>query len=35
LLPMRDVLSVAETIVSYWGNEVVWRGHRLTAPSAR
>jgi ceramide glucosyltransferase len=35
LLPVRDVLSVVETIVSYWGNEVVWRGHRLTAPSAR
>jgi ceramide glucosyltransferase len=35
LLPVRDILSVVETIVSYWGNEVVWRGHRLTAPSAR
>ena len=31
LLPLRDVLSVVETIASYWGNEVVWRGHRLTA----
>jgi ceramide glucosyltransferase len=35
LLPVRDTLSVVETIVSYWSNEVVWRGHRLTAPSAR
>ena len=31
LLPLRDALSVVETIASYWGNEVVWRGHRLTA----
>jgi ceramide glucosyltransferase len=31
LLPLRDALSVAETIASYWGNEVVWRGHKLTA----
>jgi len=25
-------LSVLETIASYWGNEVIWRGHKLTAP---
>ena len=31
LLPLRDALSVVETIASYWGNEVVWRGHKLTA----
>ena len=31
LLPLRDFLSVMETIASYWGNEVVWRGHKLTA----
>ena len=31
LLPLRDALSVAETIMSYWSNEVVWRGHRMTA----
>jgi ceramide glucosyltransferase len=31
LLPLRDALSVAETIASYWGNEVVWRGHKMTA----
>jgi ceramide glucosyltransferase len=31
LLPLRDTLSVVETIASYWGNEVVWRGHKLTA----
>jgi hypothetical protein len=30
-LPLRDALSVAETIASYWGNEVVWRGHKMTA----
>jgi ceramide glucosyltransferase len=30
LLPLRDYLSVLELIVSYWGNEVVWRGHKLT-----
>jgi ceramide glucosyltransferase len=32
LLPLRDALSVVETIASYWGNEVVWRGHKLTLP---
>jgi ceramide glucosyltransferase len=31
LLPLRDALSAVETIVSYWGNEVVWRGNKLTA----
>jgi ceramide glucosyltransferase len=31
LLPLRDALSVFETIASYWGNEVVWRGYKLTA----
>jgi ceramide glucosyltransferase len=31
LLPLRDALSVVETIASYWGNDVVWRGHKLTA----
>ena len=31
LLPLRDTLSVAETIMSYWSNEVVWRGHKMTA----
>jgi ceramide glucosyltransferase len=30
LLPLRDALSVLETIASYWGNEVIWRGHKLT-----
>jgi ceramide glucosyltransferase len=29
LLPLRDALSVVETIASYWGSEVVWRGHKL------
>jgi ceramide glucosyltransferase len=31
LLPLRDALSAVETFASYWGNEVVWRGHKLTA----
>jgi hypothetical protein len=31
LLPLRDWLSVVETIVSYCGNEVIWRGHKMTA----
>ena len=31
LLPLRDALSVVATIASYWGNEVVWRGHKLPA----
>ena len=31
LLPLRDALSVVETIASYWSSEVVWRGHKLTA----
>jgi len=35
LLPLRDALSVVETIASYWGNEVVWRGHKLTLPLVR
>jgi ceramide glucosyltransferase len=35
LLPLRDALSVVETIASYWGNDVVWRGHKLTAAVGR
>jgi ceramide glucosyltransferase len=31
LLPLRDALSAVETFASYLGNEVVWRGHKLTA----
>lgn len=31
LLPPRDWLSVAETIVSYCSREVIWRGHKMTA----
>jgi ceramide glucosyltransferase len=31
LLPLRDALSVIETIASYWSDEVIWRGHKLTA----
>jgi ceramide glucosyltransferase len=30
LLPVRDFLSVVEIIASYWGNEVVWRGQKMT-----
>jgi ceramide glucosyltransferase len=33
LLPLRDYLSIAELIVSYWGKEVVWRGHKLIGGS--
>jgi ceramide glucosyltransferase len=38
LLPLRDVLSVAEIVASFFGTEVVWRGRTLYAggaPSAR
>jgi ceramide glucosyltransferase len=31
LLPLRDMLSVAEIGASYWIDDVVWRGHRLDA----
>jgi ceramide glucosyltransferase len=31
LLPLRDALSVAEIMVSYWNDVVVWRGHTLHA----
>jgi ceramide glucosyltransferase len=31
LLPLRDLLSVAEVAASYWIDDVVWRGHRLDA----
>jgi ceramide glucosyltransferase len=29
LLPMRDVLSVAEIVASFAGREVLWRGHLM------
>jgi ceramide glucosyltransferase len=31
LLPLRDVLSVAELVASFRNDEVVWRGHRMQA----
>jgi len=31
LLPLRDMLSVAEIGTSYWIDDVVWRGHMLDA----
>lgn len=31
LLPLRDAVSVMETVMSYCGNEVVWRGHKMSA----
>jgi ceramide glucosyltransferase len=34
LLPLRDVLSVAEIIVSFGNDQVVWRGHRMRAGRA-
>jgi ceramide glucosyltransferase len=35
LLPLRDVLSVAEIVVSFLGTEVVWRGRTLHAGPAQ
>ena len=36
LLPLRDLLSVAEIVVSFLGARVVWRGHIMQArPAAR
>lgn len=29
LLPVRDLLSVAQIVASYWTDDVVWRGNRL------
>jgi ceramide glucosyltransferase len=31
LLPIRDILSVAEIVASFWDNVVVWRGHTMHA----
>ena len=31
LLPLREMLSVAEVGTSYWIDDVVWRGHMLNA----
>jgi ceramide glucosyltransferase len=31
LPPLRDALSVVEIVASYFGDEVVWRGHRMRA----
>jgi ceramide glucosyltransferase len=31
LLPLRDMLTVAEVCTSYWIDDVVWRGHMLDA----
>jgi ceramide glucosyltransferase len=31
LLPLRDILSVAEIAASYWSDDVFWRGHMLDA----
>jgi ceramide glucosyltransferase len=31
LLPVRDVLSVAEIVASFWDNVVVWRGQTMHA----
>ncbi|WP_428391143.1 bacteriohopanetetrol glucosamine biosynthesis glycosyltransferase HpnI [Lichenicoccus sp.] len=36
LLPLRDLMSVAEIVVSFLGARVVWRGHIMQArPAAR
>jgi ceramide glucosyltransferase len=31
LLPLRDIVSVAEIAASFWVEEVTWRGHRIGA----
>ena len=31
MLPLRDVLSVAEIFASFWVEDVIWRGHRMSA----
>jgi ceramide glucosyltransferase len=31
LLPLRDVLSTAEIVLSYWSDVVIWRGHEMHA----
>jgi ceramide glucosyltransferase len=31
LLPLRDVLSAVEIMLSYWSDVVVWRGHTMRA----
>ena len=35
LLPVRDVLSVAEIAASFCGHRVVWKGHRMLADKGR
>lgn len=35
LLPLRDVMSVSQVVVSYLGARVVWRGHVLRADDGR
>ena len=34
LLPLRDILSVAEIAASFWVDEVTWRGHKMGASGA-
>jgi ceramide glucosyltransferase len=31
LLPVRDILSTAQVVLSYWSDVVVWRGHTMHA----
>ncbi len=35
LLPVRDALSVIEVAASFWGGNVVWRGHAMYADNGR
>jgi ceramide glucosyltransferase len=35
LLPLRDLLSVAEVVASFCGNQVVWRGHVMRASGSK
>lgn len=35
LLPLRDLLSMAELVASFLGSHVVWRGHAMRADAGR
>ncbi len=35
LLPLRDIVSVAQVAASYFGDRVVWRGHAMQADNGR
>jgi hypothetical protein len=35
LSPLRDIMSVAQIVVSFAGSQVVWRGHVMRADRYR